>query len=52
LRGDIERAVELWRTIDLSQGQLYARDWWYATHLAAPDQAQALRQAAAVLGSQ
>lgn len=49
LRGEVDRAVELWRTIDLSQGQLVARDWWYATHLASPAQAQALRQAAAAL---
>ena len=40
------------RTIDLSQGQLYAREWWYGTHLAARDQAQALKQAAAALEAQ
>ncbi len=49
LRGEVEQAVELWRTIDLSQGQLYAREWWYGTHLASPDQAQSLKQAAAFL---
>ena len=52
LRGEVERAVELWRTIDLSQGQLYAREWWYGTHLASPNQAQALKQASAALEAQ
>ena len=49
VRGEIDRAVAVWRTIDLGQGQLYAREWWYGTHLAAPDRAQALKQAAAML---
>ncbi len=52
LRGEVEQAVELWRTIDLSQGQLYAREWWYGTHLASPDQAQALKDATEALGTQ
>jgi lipopolysaccharide biosynthesis regulator YciM len=50
LRGEVDRAVEVWRTIDLSEGQLYGRDWWYGAHLASPDQAQALRRAADALG--
>ncbi|MBI5566694.1 MAG: O-antigen ligase family protein [Chloroflexi bacterium] len=52
LRGEVEQAVAVWSTIDLSQGQLYARDWWYGTHLASPDQAQALTQAAEALRAQ
>lgn len=52
VRGETDRAVALWRTIDLSQGQLYAREWWYGTHLAALDQAQALKQAVEALGVQ
>ena len=29
ITGDVERAVSLWRTVDVSQGQLTARQWWY-----------------------
>jgi len=52
LRGEVDQAVALWRTIDLSQGQMYARDWWYGTHLASPAQAQALKQAVEALNRQ
>jgi hypothetical protein len=52
LRGEVDQAVALWRTIDLSQGQMYARDWWYGTHLASPTQAQALKQAVEALNRQ
>lgn len=33
LRGEVAQAVALWRTIDLSQGQLDARYWWYDSYL-------------------
>lgn len=49
LDGQIDQAVELWRTIDLSQGQLMARQWWYESYLAMPDEAVRLRQAAIAL---
>ena len=29
LAGDAGRAVALWRTMDLTQGQLALREWWY-----------------------
>ena len=29
ITGDVKRAVSLWRTVDVSQGQLTARQWWY-----------------------
>lgn len=29
IAGDAGRAADLWRTIDLSQGQLAGREWWY-----------------------
>ena len=29
LEGETERAAALWRTIDVSQGQLELRQWWY-----------------------
>ena len=29
LAGDAAGAVALWRTVDLGQGQLSAREWWY-----------------------
>ncbi len=49
LRGDVDRAVTLWRAIDMSEGQLVARDWWYATHLGELDRALHVRQAAEAL---
>jgi hypothetical protein len=41
LRGEVSRPSV--RTIDLGQGQLYAREWWYA-YLASPDQARLKQQ--------
>jgi tetratricopeptide (TPR) repeat protein len=29
INGDIDRAVALWKNIDVSEGQLQARAWWY-----------------------
>lgn len=49
LRGAIDQAVQLWRTIDMTEGQLTAREWWYGSYLTAPDEAARLRQAATAL---
>jgi len=49
LAGQIDRAVELWAPIDLSQGQIGIRQWWYEGYLAQPDRAAALKRAVAVL---
>ena len=29
IAGDVEQAASLWRTVDVGQGQLTARQWWY-----------------------
>jgi predicted Zn-dependent protease len=29
IAGDVARAASLWRTVNLDQGQLAARQWWY-----------------------
>jgi predicted Zn-dependent protease len=29
IAGDVGRAAALWRTVDVSQGQLSLRAWWY-----------------------
>ena len=29
MAGEVERAAALWRTVDVSQGQLMARQWWH-----------------------
>jgi lipopolysaccharide biosynthesis regulator YciM len=50
LSGEIDRAVELWRPIDLSQQQLRIRQWWYEEYLRQPDRAAALQRALAALG--
>jgi tetratricopeptide (TPR) repeat protein len=44
--GENEQAIALWRSIDMSEGQLMARQWWYDSYLAAHDKAQQLKQAA------
>jgi tetratricopeptide (TPR) repeat protein len=43
--GDVERATALWRTVDVSQGQLMARQWWYE-HLGEQEQALWVARAA------
>jgi len=48
LAGEIERAAALWRTIDVSQGQLRLRQWWY-DHIG--ELQQGARLAEAVAGS-
>ena len=42
--GDIARAAELWRTVDLSAGQLDGRRWWY-DHIGDPGRAAAIAAA-------
>lgn len=51
LNDSADRAVELWRTIDLGQSQLDIRQWWYGEYLALPDLAAKLKQAAGRLSS-
>jgi tetratricopeptide (TPR) repeat protein len=46
--GDLERAAQLWRTVDMTHGELDARYWWY-THIGAEQQAEWLKQAASQL---
>jgi hypothetical protein len=33
ITGEVEKAVELWKTIDVSQSQLNIRQWWYDEYL-------------------
>jgi tetratricopeptide (TPR) repeat protein len=47
--GDIAQAAGLWRTIDVSQGQLDARQFWYES-IGDTLRAQRVRQAAAASG--
>jgi tetratricopeptide (TPR) repeat protein len=47
--GEIERAATLWRTIDASEGQLQARQWWYSEYLKDYDRAAHMTQAMAAL---
>ncbi len=44
LQGKSAQAIQLWRTIDVSDGQLLARHWWYDAYLVEPDQADMLKQ--------
>jgi predicted Zn-dependent protease len=44
IHGDLDRAVRLWRTVDMTHGQLDARYWWY-THIGAQQQAGWLKEA-------
>jgi len=44
--GELERAVALWRTVDVSQGQLMARQWWHE-YLGEQEYATRVAQAAA-----
>ncbi len=45
IAGEIDRAAALWRGLDLSQGQIPLREWWYA-HLGQPDHAARIAAAA------
>ncbi len=46
VEGEIERAAALWRTVDVSQGQLELRQWWY-NHVGEPQRADWVAEAAA-----
>jgi tetratricopeptide (TPR) repeat protein len=46
IEGEIERAVALWRTVDVSQGQLALRQWWY-DHVGEPQRGAWMAEAAA-----
>ena len=41
IAGDVERAASLWRTVDVGQGQLTARQWWYE-YIGDPERARRL----------
>ncbi len=45
IAGEIDRAAALWQGLDLSQGQIALRAWWYA-HLGQPDHAARIAAAA------
>jgi predicted Zn-dependent protease len=45
IAGDVGRATALWRMVDLSQGQLSLRAWWYE-HIGEKEHAGWVRQAA------
>jgi tetratricopeptide (TPR) repeat protein len=44
INGDLEKAVQLWKTIDTTNDQLNARYWWY-DHIGAEQEADWLKQA-------
>lgn len=44
LDGDVERAVQTWKGLDLSQGQLMVREWWYQA-FGEPEQLERLNDA-------
>jgi tetratricopeptide (TPR) repeat protein len=48
IHGDLEKAAQLWQTVDVTQGQLDTRYWWY-THIGAEQQAEWLRRATSQL---
>lgn len=49
MRGDITEAVRLWRTLDVSQGQLTIRMWWYALFTQQEERARWIERAIAAL---
>ncbi len=49
LQGAVNQAVNVWRTIDMSEGQLDIRYWWYDTHLQDAERATRIRQAQTAL---
>lgn len=48
IAGEVERAAALWRTVDVSQGQLGIRQWWHE-HLGEQEHALWVAQAAAAV---
>jgi hypothetical protein len=49
LQGQTDRAVQLWSSIDVSEGQLDIRYWWYASYLHDSDRAAHVKQALTAL---
>jgi tetratricopeptide (TPR) repeat protein len=47
---DVHKAAELWRTMDLSAGQLTDRVWWYANYLGDSIRADEITRAMVLLG--
>jgi hypothetical protein len=48
ISGDAARAVSLWREIDISHGQLDARQWWY-DHRGSQQESERMRKAISLL---
>lgn len=44
LEGDVDAAVQMWRGLNFSQGQLMVREWWYQA-LGKPEQVERLNDA-------
>jgi putative inorganic carbon (HCO3(-)) transporter len=49
IAGDTSRAAALWAGLDLGEGQLTLRTWWYE-HIGEPEKAQRIREVAKKLG--
>jgi predicted Zn-dependent protease len=49
MAGEIEQAAQLWRTMDIGQGQLMVRQWWYGDFLGEWERAGRIAQAASLL---
>ncbi|MCS6846589.1 MAG: O-antigen ligase family protein [Anaerolineae bacterium] len=49
IRGEVAEAVRLWRTLDVSQGQLMIRMWWYALFTQQEERARWIERAMAAL---
>ena len=45
ISGEVERAASLWQTVDIDQGQLTIRQWWYE-HIGEAARAQSITEAA------
>jgi tetratricopeptide (TPR) repeat protein len=50
IRGDLEKAIQLWKTVDTTNGQLDARVWWHI-HIGAEEQADWIKQAISQLNT-
>jgi tetratricopeptide (TPR) repeat protein len=50
IAGETEAATTLWKTIDMSEGQLELRQWWYSDYLGEPELAARIMQAQTALG--
>ncbi|BCX04447.1 MAG: hypothetical protein KatS3mg053_2385 [Candidatus Roseilinea sp.] len=49
MRGDVAEAARLWRTLDVSQGQLTIRVWWYALFTQQEERARWIERTIAAL---